>query len=162
MQGPDLREICGSCTCQGQCHSGISITQRVVVKHFFHITCHHHSSQSYSLIGLTFVTQSLIPFSVSCHRAIYYNFLHSSSLSLPDILSSLARSLTVLQNPLDYYTMPAIAEKPKVAPTQGVGPDYRSESQKPTATVSTGVEFENVTILPQTPQLIALLTCVPS
>ena len=49
-------------------------------------------------------------------------------------------------------------EKPKVAPTRPVGPDYRSESQKPAATVSTGVEFETVTILPQTPQLIALLS----
>ena len=44
------------------------------------------------------------------------------------------------------------------APTQCVGPDYRSESQKPIAVVSTGVEFDNVTILPQTPQLIALLS----
>lgn len=46
------------------------------------------------------------------------------------------------------------------APTQCVGPLYRSESQRPSATVSTGVEFENVTILPQTPQLIALLTII--
>jgi uracil phosphoribosyltransferase len=46
----------------------------------------------------------------------------------------------------------------KPAPTQCVGPDYRSESQKPTAAVSTGVEFDTVTILPQTPQLIALLS----
>ncbi|KAK1760735.1 uracil phosphoribosyltransferase [Echria macrotheca] len=51
-------------------------------------------------------------------------------------------------------------EKAKVAPTRPVGPDYRSESQKPAATVSTGVEFETVTILPQTPQLIALLTII--
>ncbi|KAI0398232.1 uracil phosphoribosyltransferase-domain-containing protein [Xylariaceae sp. FL0594] len=40
--------------------------------------------------------------------------------------------------------------------TQSVGPDYRSE--KPNATVSTEVKHETVTILPQTPQLIALLT----
>ncbi len=45
-------------------------------------------------------------------------------------------------------------------PTQCVGPDYRSESQKPTATVSKDVEFENVHVLNQTAQLIALLTCV--
>ncbi|KAK0635475.1 uracil phosphoribosyltransferase-like protein [Bombardia bombarda] len=51
-------------------------------------------------------------------------------------------------------------EKGKLAPTQCVGPLYRSESQKPTATVSTEVEFETVTILPQTPQLIALLTMI--
>lgn len=46
----------------------------------------------------------------------------------------------------------------KSAPTQCVGPDYRSESQKPTATVSTGVDFDTVTLLAQTPQLIALLS----
>ncbi|GJC93872.1 uracil phosphoribosyltransferase [Colletotrichum higginsianum] len=43
-------------------------------------------------------------------------------------------------------------------PTQCVGPLYRSESQKPTATVSTEVNSDNVIVLPQTPQLIALLT----
>ncbi|KAL0944170.1 uracil phosphoribosyltransferase [Colletotrichum truncatum] len=45
-------------------------------------------------------------------------------------------------------------------PTQCVGPLYRSESQKPTATVSTEMNLDNVTILPQTPQLIALLTII--
>ncbi|KAK4251131.1 uracil phosphoribosyltransferase-domain-containing protein [Corynascus novoguineensis] len=48
----------------------------------------------------------------------------------------------------------------KPAPTQCLGPVYRSESQKPTAAVSTGVEFDTVTILPQTPQLIALLSII--
>ncbi|KAI9646944.1 Uracil phosphoribosyltransferase, synthesizes UMP from uracil [Ciborinia camelliae] len=42
--------------------------------------------------------------------------------------------------------------------TQCVGPDYRPE--KPIATVSTPVSFENVHTLPQTPQLIALLTMI--
>ena len=46
----------------------------------------------------------------------------------------------------------------KIAPTQSVGPEYQPESKKPTATVSTPVDFENVTVLPQTPQLIALLS----
>ncbi|KAI1827550.1 uracil phosphoribosyltransferase-domain-containing protein [Xylaria intraflava] len=46
----------------------------------------------------------------------------------------------------------------QVGPTQCVGPDYRSQSQKPIATVSTEVNCETVTVLPQTPQLIALLT----
>ncbi|KAK0651965.1 uracil phosphoribosyltransferase-domain-containing protein [Cercophora newfieldiana] len=50
--------------------------------------------------------------------------------------------------------------KAKVAPTRPVGPDYRSESQKPAATVSTPVDFDTVTILPQTPQLIALLSII--
>lgn len=45
-------------------------------------------------------------------------------------------------------------------PAQCVGPDYRSEEQKPVATVSTEVGYENVHVLPQTPQLIALLTYV--
>jgi hypothetical protein len=44
------------------------------------------------------------------------------------------------------------------APSQCVGPLYRADSQKPTATVSTELAHENVHILPQTPQLIALLT----
>ncbi|KAK3378180.1 uracil phosphoribosyltransferase-domain-containing protein [Podospora didyma] len=48
-------------------------------------------------------------------------------------------------------------ENVKVAP---VGPDYRSESTKPTATISTPVPFDTVTILPQTPQLIALLSTI--
>jgi len=46
------------------------------------------------------------------------------------------------------------------SPKQSVGPDYRPEKQKPTATVSTEVPFENVHTLAQTPQLIALLTWV--
>jgi uracil phosphoribosyltransferase len=49
-------------------------------------------------------------------------------------------------------------KRPEVGPTQCVGPDYRTESQKPVATVSTEIEYDNVITLPQTPQLIALLT----
>ncbi|KAK6075322.1 uracil phosphoribosyltransferase [Seiridium cupressi] len=52
------------------------------------------------------------------------------------------------------------ADSPKLGPTKCVGPDYRSESQKPTATVSTQVKYDNVITLPQTPQLIALLTII--
>jgi uracil phosphoribosyltransferase len=44
------------------------------------------------------------------------------------------------------------------APSQSLGPEYRPETQKPTATVSKPVPHKNVHILPQTPQLIALLT----
>ncbi|KAI0019625.1 uracil phosphoribosyltransferase-domain-containing protein [Xylariomycetidae sp. FL0641] len=50
--------------------------------------------------------------------------------------------------------------RPNVGPTQCVGPEYRSASQKPFATVSTEVKYDNVVILPQTPQLIALLTMI--
>jgi uracil phosphoribosyltransferase len=54
--------------------------------------------------------------------------------------------------------MASKADKTGSTPTQCVGPDYRSESQKPTAAVSHDVEFDTVTVLSQTPQLIALLT----
>lgn len=43
-------------------------------------------------------------------------------------------------------------------PTELVGPDYRPTSQKPEATVSTPLSHANVHILPQTPQLLSLLT----
>ena len=45
-----------------------------------------------------------------------------------------------------------------IAPAHCVGPDYRPKAQKPTATISTEVRYDNVHILPQTSQLIALLT----
>jgi len=48
------------------------------------------------------------------------------------------------------------------APQKCLGPDYRNESEKPKATISKKVEYPNVTVLPQTPQLISLLTYVPS
>jgi len=44
------------------------------------------------------------------------------------------------------------------APSKCVGPEYKSD--KPTATVSTEIPHENVHILPQTPQLISLLTII--
>ena len=43
-------------------------------------------------------------------------------------------------------------------PAQGVGPFYKPDEEKPTATVSKDASYENVHVLPQTPQLIALLT----
>ncbi|KAK4690712.1 hypothetical protein P7C71_g6140, partial [Lecanoromycetidae sp. Uapishka_2] len=46
------------------------------------------------------------------------------------------------------------------APSHSVGPDYRPQAQKPTATVSTQISYDNVHILPQTSQLIALLTYI--
>lgn len=51
-------------------------------------------------------------------------------------------------------------ESQPTAPSQCVGPDYRDSAQKPTATVSTPLKQANVHILPQTPQLIALLTMI--
>jgi len=41
---------------------------------------------------------------------------------------------------------------------ESIGPDYRSDAQKPIATVSKRVEPAKVTVLTQTAQLIALLT----
>ncbi|KAK3074624.1 Uracil phosphoribosyltransferase, synthesizes UMP from uracil, partial [Teratosphaeriaceae sp. CCFEE 6253] len=46
------------------------------------------------------------------------------------------------------------------APSDHLGPDYKPTEEKPTATVSTKLSHDNVTILPQTPQLIALLTMI--
>ncbi|KAF2795286.1 PRTase-like protein [Melanomma pulvis-pyrius CBS 109.77] len=46
------------------------------------------------------------------------------------------------------------------APSQSVGPEYQPATQKPKATVSTVIPQSNVTILPQTSQLIALLTMI--
>ncbi|GAB1200541.1 Uracil phosphoribosyltransferase, synthesizes UMP from uracil [Aspergillus pseudonomiae] len=46
------------------------------------------------------------------------------------------------------------------SPAQGVGPIYRPDGEKPTATVSKDIDYENVHVLPQTPQLIALLTII--
>lgn len=46
------------------------------------------------------------------------------------------------------------------SPALGLGPDYRPDAEKPTATVSRKVDQSNVHILAQTPQLIALLTMI--
>jgi hypothetical protein len=48
------------------------------------------------------------------------------------------------------------------APSKCVGPEYKDSKDKPTATVSTEIPHANVHILPQTPQLISLLTYVSS
>ena len=45
-----------------------------------------------------------------------------------------------------------------ISPVHCVGPDYRPDAQKPIATVSTELSYDNVHVLSQTPQLIALLT----
>lgn len=46
------------------------------------------------------------------------------------------------------------------SPALNLGPAYRPSSEKPTATVSQPASSPNVHILPQTPQLIALLTMI--
>lgn len=45
-------------------------------------------------------------------------------------------------------------------PKTDLGPDYVPKEEKPTATVSTNISYDNVHILAQTPQLIALMTYV--
>ncbi|CBY01040.1 hypothetical protein LEMA_P021700.1 [Plenodomus lingam JN3] len=62
----------------------------------------------------------------------------------------------------DSCTQPHImpTEAQPTAPSQCVGPEYRDATEKPTATVSTPLKQANVHILPQTPQLIALLTMI--
>lgn len=46
-------------------------------------------------------------------------------------------------------------------PSDHIGPEYKSMDEKPKATVSKTLDLDNLQILPQTPQLIALLTYVP-
>ncbi|KAK6349776.1 Uracil phosphoribosyltransferase, synthesizes UMP from uracil [Orbilia brochopaga] len=41
-----------------------------------------------------------------------------------------------------------------------IGPSYREKDEKPQATVSGKIKFDTVHVLPQTPQLIALLTII--
>jgi uracil phosphoribosyltransferase len=53
-----------------------------------------------------------------------------------------------------------MADKSSSAPSECLGPNYRAEGERPTATVSKKVGHDNVHVLPQTPQLIALLTYV--
>lgn len=52
------------------------------------------------------------------------------------------------------------SKDPIPSPAQGVGPIYQPDGEKPTATVSKEISYENVHVLSQTPQLIALLTWV--
>ncbi|KAL8928020.1 MAG: hypothetical protein Q9208_002095 [Pyrenodesmia sp. 3 TL-2023] len=47
-----------------------------------------------------------------------------------------------------------------IAPAHSLGPEYRPKAQKPMATVSSEVAYDNAHVLPQTPQLIALLTMI--
>ena len=65
---------------------------------------------------------------------------------------------TFTVNLIDQNMSPKLPGASVVSPAHCVGPNYRPDEQKPTATVSTEVSYETVHILPQTPQLIALLT----
>jgi uracil phosphoribosyltransferase len=45
-------------------------------------------------------------------------------------------------------------------PSPCVGPDFQGKGERPSATLSVEVGLDNVKVLPQTPQLIALLRLV--
>jgi uracil phosphoribosyltransferase len=69
--------------------------------------------------------------------------------------------LIFLSLPASIYTRISslmASKDPVPSPAQGVGPVYQPDGEKPTATVSKEVSYENVHVLSQTPQLIALLT----
>lgn len=51
---------------------------------------------------------------------------------------------------------------PGPLPSPCVGPDFQARGERPSATLSVSVGFDNVKVLPQTPQLIALLSYVYS
>lgn len=76
------------------------------------------------------------------------------------------RALLFLDLPITFlrvvfvtFFLTNMASKEQIpSPAQGVGPIYRPDGEKPTATVSKEVSYDNVHVLPQTPQLIALLT----
>ncbi|KAI1025358.1 hypothetical protein LB504_012643 [Fusarium proliferatum] len=55
-----------------------------------------------------------------------------------------------------------MADKTQDTHTTPVGPSYRAHQQKPSATVSVDVKLDNVHVLSQTPQLIALLSKIRS
>ena len=56
--------------------------------------------------------------------------------------------------------MPQTTSDRVASPALNVGPAYRPDTEKPTATVSRKVNSDNVHVLAQTPQLIALLTMI--
>ena len=102
-------------------------------------------------------SRPLLWFLTFCHDGCSLPF--SSSWAL---LHPVPRPCTRLLGSLNLSLILAMASDPNLkSPTMGVGPEYRPDELKPTATVSTSISYENVHILPQTPQLIALLTCVP-
>lgn len=81
----------------------------------------------------------------------------SLSIARPDLESS---ESSIQHFPALYHSfVDRMAQSgPTTPPMRCLGPVYRSESQKPAATISKDVPFENVHVLLQSPQLIALLT----
>ncbi|THX02642.1 uracil phosphoribosyltransferase [Aureobasidium pullulans] len=82
---------------------------------------------------------------------------------VPNSLISLLAACAFLQplcSPTDLLHIALTMSDKSNAPSQCLGPNYRAEGEKPTATVSKKVRHDNVHVLPQTPQLIALLTMI--
>ncbi|THZ59322.1 uracil phosphoribosyltransferase [Aureobasidium pullulans] len=82
---------------------------------------------------------------------------------VPNSLISLLAACAFLQplcSPTDLLHIALSMSDKSNAPSQCLGPNYRAEGEKPTATVSKKVRHDNVHVLPQTPQLIALLTMI--
>ncbi|KAF2731220.1 PRTase-like protein [Polyplosphaeria fusca] len=79
--------------------------------------------------------------------------MHSKSHNLSPFPSLPHSALETFSSTMASQTQPE-------APSKNVGPEYRPTTQKPLATVSTALKHENVHVLPQTPQLIALLTMI--
>ena len=111
-----------------------AIDQRTSYNHFTHITL-------FSTTGTS--TRRILRLWPGRQIWIY------ESSAFPDCLTARA-----------WIASPAMANSTggTTAPTKDVGPEYIPSNEKPTATVSTELEHPNVHILPQTPQLIALLT----
>jgi hypothetical protein len=107
-----------------------------------------HSNSFNSLYKVSAVLHFLVPL-LPCilQRYRYLEY----QLSQEYIPRKLSRQYSVIIRP-----MSSSAPLHKT-PSRSVGPNYRSEGELPTATVSTEVSLSNVHILPQTPQLIALL-----
>jgi hypothetical protein len=100
---------------------------------------------------------------VDCIRPSYLASAWDTSLTQrPRIAPAVS-----LNNHQEHHTAMASLSKDDLknlgrAPSKCVGPEYKDSKDKPTATVSTEIHHDNVHILPQTPQLISLLTYVIS
>lgn len=109
--------------------------------------------------------------SVSCSPTFLWEYINLDTAF--DILSTINCTYTPIYIGIPHtghplLRLPTAAETMALSPvntlektpSRSVGPDYRPDGEKPTATVSTEVPHSNITVLKQTSQLIALLTYV--
>ena len=129
----------------------------------------------HDIIVMVVVVICLQFFARSCRRAVRVNFnervffvpqrvchhrhhriSRDANLTISGIIGQIARTcLRLLRCSRVDFDLVLLEMVPLA---DRVGPDYRPKTEKPAATVSTQVSYDNVHILPQTPQLIALLT----